>query len=526
MWRGRRIAAPICFAAIVGLGIALRWTTPNQAQDLRPRPDALQYEETARSLLRGDGYHIRVDGERYLPRYPFGFPLLLAPGLAVWDGGPGSGVVTVLATAAGAIAGTWALGAIAGGIPGAIVASSIVAFSPLHARWSTAVMSDVPSSCGVAWLVFAALVLVRRRGRPTAWVLVGVGLGLLSTLRLSNALLVPPIAAMLLVAREHPRRERLTSFLALGVGAVAGMLPMLVYQARMFGHPLRTGYGLWAPSAVFERRYLLDVSPAGGGTDPNLLHYARLVAGDGTLYGVAVAAMVMIGAVAAASADGERRRVLWLGVAFTALMLGFYGAFFWQEDRYLLPVLPLLGAIAAAGVAAGVPVIVRAVMAGLVVLAVVLTVRGPSPYTRDKVLHEAEVLRAISRQIEPDAVLLVCSNDHYMALDVLAPDRRWVPLCLDDHRFTVRWLKIAPAIPDPEARARIDQSFAVNRFDLAAATAALDRLLATGRPVYLSTLLSFQVKFMPLLVHLAETRFHAERVATLHGTSLYRLRAD
>ncbi|HEV7734135.1 MAG TPA: glycosyltransferase family 39 protein [Candidatus Binatia bacterium] len=521
---GRRIASAVLFATIVGLGVWLRWTTPDLAQDLRPRPDALEYEEGARSLLRGEGYHVRVDGERYVPRYPFGFSVLLAPALAVWDVGPGSGVAMVLLTAAGAIAGAWALGIVAGGIPGAIVAASIVAFSPLHARWSTTVMSDVPSSCGVAWLAYAALVSLRRRRGPVAWALVGLGLGFLATIRMSNGLLVPPIVAMLIVARDRSRRERVTSIVALGLGTLAALLPLLVYQAYTFGGPLRTGYGFWAPIVGFAWRFLRD-PPEGGGTLPNLWYYARLLAGDGALYGVAVAAMVAVGGVAAARGDSDRRRVLWLGVGFTVLMLWSYGIFFWQEDRYLLPVLPLLAAIAAAGVASTVPVSLRAVAAGLAVLAVVLVARGPSPYGRDKVLHEAEVLREISRRIEPDAVILACSNDHFMSLLVLAPDRRWVPLCLDDHRFAVRWHKIAPDIPDPAARARIDQAFA-GKFDPVTATLALDRLVASGRPVYLSTLLSFKVEFMPALVLLAAQRFHAERVATIQRTSLFRLRPN
>jgi len=76
-----------------------RWTPPGRAGDLRPRPDALEYETGARNLLAGNGYCLLVEGRRYPPRYPPGMSMLLAPFLLAWDGGPGSGIVPVLGMA-------------------------------------------------------------------------------------------------------------------------------------------------------------------------------------------------------------------------------------------------------------------------------------------------------------------------------------------------------------------------------------------------------------------------------------------
>ena len=42
-------------AAALALGWTLRATTPAAVEDLRPRPDAVEYEEAARHLVRGAG---------------------------------------------------------------------------------------------------------------------------------------------------------------------------------------------------------------------------------------------------------------------------------------------------------------------------------------------------------------------------------------------------------------------------------------------------------------------------------------
>jgi hypothetical protein len=161
--------------------------------------------------------------------------------------------------------------------------------------------------------------------------------------------------------------------------------------------------------------------------------------------------------------------------------------------------------------------------AALVVLAAGELAATAHPYPRDKVFREATVLREISRRIESDAVILVRTNDHYAVLLLDQPGRLWVPLGLDDHRLAVRWLRLTPAVPDPERRRRIDQTFA-HPYDAAAAGHALDALVASGRPVYVSTLLAFQVPFMADVLRLAAARFAVERVATIAGTELLRLR--
>jgi hypothetical protein len=519
----RRSVPIVALAALIAVGLAIRWTTPDLAQDLRPRPDALEYEEGARNLVRGLGYHLVVDGERYVPRYPFGFSLLLAPVLTLWDAGPGTGIVVVLLTAAGTIAGTWALGGVAAGLPGAVVAATIVVFSPLHVRWSEAVMSDVPSSCGTAWLACATLMALRARRGAGTWAAIGVGLGALATVRLSNGLFAVPIAGVLAAASDRTEGDRVRLLAALAVGVLAGLTPLLVFDAVHFGSPLRTGYDVWVPAAKFGWRHLFTDPPVGGGTTPNVGFYVRTLCGAGDLFGFATAALIALGTGCAAFGARDARRLLALALGSLALLLAFYGPFFWQDARFLLPVLPLLAALGAAPFAVGAAATRRVIGAALVVLAAGELAFTAHPYPRDKVFREATVLREISRRIESDAVILVRTNDHYAVLLLDQPGRLWVPLGLDDHRLAVRWLRLTPAVPDPERRRRIDQTFA-HPYDAAAAGHALDALVASGRPVYVSTLLAFQVPFMADVLRLAAARFAVERVATIAGTELLRLR--
>ena len=74
-------------------GAWLRWSEPREAADLKPRPDALEYEEGARSLARGDGYLLVIDGKSYPLRYPPGLSLLIAASFPFTGSEPGVGTL-------------------------------------------------------------------------------------------------------------------------------------------------------------------------------------------------------------------------------------------------------------------------------------------------------------------------------------------------------------------------------------------------------------------------------------------------
>jgi hypothetical protein len=514
-----RSLAPLAGLALLAVAGYARWTPPARAGDLRPRPDALEYEAGARSMVRGSGYWLVVEGRRYPPRYPPGFSALLAPIFFAWDQGPGTGVVAVFVAALLGIALVMRATDLAAGPLAGLVAGVLLAASPSHVRWSRAVMSDVPSAALVA---LAALLLVGAvRARGTTWSLVasGVLIGLAASVRATNVLLVVP--AMLVVATLGGGVRRA---FVLAVACFAGLVPLLLYDVATFGRPLATGYAVWAPGMTFATTYL-SAPPVGGGTIGNLPFYARELAGSGELYPWPWTLLVGLGGgCAARSARPAERAIVVLAASFLLLLVGTYALFFWQDVRFFLPALPLLVALGGLPLAPHRARATRLVGAGLLVAGAVVLARQPDLYRPDKFFDEPGVLRELAAKTERDAALLVRTNEHFFGL-LLRDDaeRTWIPLGPDAHLFAVRWLGLKPVDPAAPHAAWIDDAL-TGPFAGAQAEAAVHRLLAAGHPVYVSSLLAFQVPFYRELMDVLRARFVLERVATSARAELYRVR--
>src|SRR5262249_48864640 len=123
-WAMGRTAAWVGLVVALAAGTAVRWTRPADVEDLKPRPDALEYEEAARNIVAGEGYSLILDGGRYPPRYPPGFSMLLVPAVWLSGGTYGVGIWVVLAAALAGIGCVWAVRLLAGG-PGSAAAASL-----------------------------------------------------------------------------------------------------------------------------------------------------------------------------------------------------------------------------------------------------------------------------------------------------------------------------------------------------------------------------------------------------------------
>lgn len=521
----RRYAPPnialLSLAVVLTIGLALRWTTPSQAGDLRPRPDALEYEESARNWATGEGYCLIVDGEKYPPRYPFGFPAMLVPVLALADRGPGTGVLVVLATGAGAIASAWVLGWQVGGAAAATLAALLLALSPAHVRWSRGVMSDVPASCIVGWLAVGALLAARRSASVKAWSTLGLLTGLAATVRMTNAFLL--FAAALLVPSGKGQLRRLA---ALALGAAAGIAPLFAWNAVRFGSPLADGYHLWVRE--YERFFSLALlsPPAGGGTAPNVYVYARAFAGFGDLYPWPVAALVALGLIETARRRGLGRLLLRAVIGFAVPLVILQTFFFWQDTRFLLPLLPLVCALAAVPIGRDEPVAVRAAALALAALAVGLLAGRPGTYPAPpQVFYEPAALADIAGRVEPNAAIIVQTNGAFFSRLVRTPgtDRVWVQLELDEHQFRTRWMRLKPLAPARSGATWINTDLA-GPLDASTVETAIRRLLASGRPVYVSSLLDWEVPSLPQLFSVLQTRFRLEPIPVAAPWRLFRVR--
>jgi hypothetical protein len=504
------------------LAAAVRWTEPERVADLRPRPDALEYEEGARNLASGRGYVLMLGADAVPPRYPPGFSALLAPVVGAFPGRPGVGVWVVLATALIAIAGTWRLGLAAGGPAVAAAAALLIALSPLHARWSRAVMSDVPATACIAWLGVAVLGCLRGPARSGWWLGLGVAAGLASAVRVSALDVVPAALVLLAVDRRLAGSERARRAVALAGGVAVGLLPQLVGNALRFGSPLATGYDYWE-GASFGTAYVFG--PAFGGETGNLPYYLGLLGGAGRLYPWPIALLVAAGLVRLVRQEGEPRRVAVLALGVTAIVLARQLPFFWQSERFLLPALPFLCAAWAAPFAATAPRVLRATAAALAALALVALARTPAPFAPpDPEMFDANALAAIDRIAEPNAAILARTSPMLFERVVRRRgDRLWVPLGLDEHRTKMARFGRAPLWSDPAGaawmRETVQPPLSGERL-----RAAVEPLLAEGRPVYLSTQLFSEAAFLRHVRPLLEADYSLEPVAAVGSAEILRLR--
>ncbi len=478
----------LAYAVLLGvvvLGAWLRWTTPEAVEDLRPRPDALEYEEGARNLAEGRGYYLIFDGGRYPPRYPPGFSVTMVPAMWLGGGRHGAGIWTVQAFAALGLIVAWRLAALTSGVAGALLASVMLAVSPLHVRWSQAVMSDVPAATVVTALAVAALACLRRNAGVRGWAIVGASFGLSALLRPTIVPLVVPVAVALLVDQGLTRSawRRLAALVA-GVGV--GLLPTLAYGYHQFGSPFSSGYGYWVVGQFFAWRYVVDEALSGGGQS-NLRFYLRELAGLRELYPWPVPILVIGGAILGWRRGGLARALVIVALGMTAVLLALYLPFFWQWNRFLLPAVPLVLAVGALTVAPAAPRLVRFGATLLALAAVAIPATTPRAFDPpDPPLWEIEALRFVSDHVEQDAVLVARSNAVLMSrLFRAGTDRLWLPLGLCDHRADVRRLQRRPY----DRWSADDGTWvlaAVGHLDQGRElTGTVRELLRAGRPVYL-----------------------------------------
>lgn len=537
---GRRARAGSVAALAVALLAAflLGRVSPEQVADLKPRPDAVEYEEAARGLLRGDGTSLRIDGRRFAPRYPPAMSWAVAGAMRLAGERPGSGAVVALLSALVSVAAAWMLAAGAGGPVAAAVAALVVALSPLHVRWSRAVMADVPSTAACALVGLWSLRRAARDDRSAAGdVASGVAAGLLSLLRLASLAIAPAVVATAALGPAPGGvRQRVERAARTAVGVAAGLLPLAVHQARAYGAPWRTGYGLWHGS-----EFSVDFAsrPAFGATGElaNPAFYAKVLAGGGDLHPWPVALLAAAGFLAAVRGPAALRSLAFFSAILLVSLLALHVPFFWQWDRFLLPALPFLAALAGCGAAAIASRTRPHLPAALLLLALAMLAWRGAWRPIEDAATESAWLRTIEAALPPDAVLLVRTDPfHFREIlrdgrdeaPVSAPGRTWVPLGLDAHRAAIRLWNVAPlparAGEDAGDAGRWTRDVLATGLAPADASKAIAALLDEGRPVYVATSpRDFEVPEAPALFGRLLGDFALEPSAALGEWHLWRV---
>jgi hypothetical protein len=166
------------------------------------------------------------------PTYPVGLPLavLATARLTGWSIAPHA---TMVWHALLGVALMYWLGRMAGMSRGlSILASLMLATSPLYLFSSTTLMSDTPA---LVWTTAAVLLAWRSRDNHYLAALAGAAVALAVLVRPTNILVLGPVAACL-----GASRRRWSWLIA---GGAPGAAILLGYNAAAYGNPLQTGYG-------------------------------------------------------------------------------------------------------------------------------------------------------------------------------------------------------------------------------------------------------------------------------------------
>ncbi len=329
-------------------------------------------------------------GALQAPTYPPGLPLLMAIPHAL-GGLDGAVLVVIIATALA----VWATGMSAGGIAG-IVASSLIAFSPVFIYQSIQPMSDVPVTA--AWMV---CFLLLTRPRLSAAAGVACAIAVLIRPNLAPLAIVPFVVA--------PRK------LAFASPVVVAGLFLAYVQTRWYGSPWQSGYG--------SAGELFSLSNTG----PNAGRYLTWL--------IATAPVLLMAPLGVARLKHDRMSRA-LGV-FAVLVIGAYLIYavfeHWSYLRFLLPAIAVFAIFAGIELAAWIerwPAAWRAPMCFALVLGVTAHGLGVARSLEtfrlgDQFRRVEQVARYIDRSAPHDAVIVAGEQSGSMRYQTQRTILRW-----------------------------------------------------------------------------------------------------
>jgi 4-amino-4-deoxy-L-arabinose transferase-like glycosyltransferase len=512
----KEISNPVVLDVLIVSGLVLLallafYATPEFAANL-PQ-DGVDLAVPAVNLLERGRLVVSAYGHDIPPSHPFGTSLLLLPAYMIVGHGLGNGIYALLLYALGAIALTYVLGVKLGGRWCGCVAAMFLITHYGFWQYSQKIMSEVPSVF-LGTVVLALLLAIRDRERPGLLCLaVGVVLGFAATVRYDNLLLLAPSAVLLL--RDGPWRERMRRVALCLAGVAPFIILLAAYDQVTFGSPWRTGYHYWAQGwddtrqsffsaqcitkPGFMRVHQIEGQLAGI-VDGNAAFYAKslLAESDTTrifghplywqqagrriyqalaLLRSALGVMGLLACLAAwRTASLRKPFFLWLATA-TVACIGFYLVYYWQEERFLIRLVPAFCLANAIGVtvllaawpARATRVTVIAVVSALMAAFAFFNWQMGFPSGND--LHLYETLSQAARHMQSNAVIV--SNFDPIRLDayvIRGTDRIAVPLARDRDAGVFIGENSTPTFFHP--------------FVASEAPERLRELLHSGRPVY------------------------------------------
>jgi 4-amino-4-deoxy-L-arabinose transferase-like glycosyltransferase len=421
VWGGPKVA----LAAILAGAAALRLVGVTYAHPFALfSPDEQSIVPRAWHMVHGGG----LDPHWF--DYPSLLMYLIAP-FQAWEAHPSylAARLVVIALALGAVAASWWLGSRAFGGPAGAIAAATVAVETTHVAYSRMAVTDVPLTLGVA----ASLALLVS-GRIE---LGGLVVGIATSFKYPGIFLLVPLVV---AGYRQPRRLAVGLFAA--VAAFCATSPFFVVH---FGSALGDAYHV---QSVARQGWL--------GFEHD--HIAPIAFVDRLWEGLGPALLVcVLGLVVALARRGRTELILASFVVVYFLDLCTLGAHF---DRYILPLLPPLGALA------GRLRSIAPVTLLLLVVPLTWAVRDDRRLTRTDTRVIAR--NWVERHVEPDTRLAAdpslppFTGFRIVKLDLPLPgedrpdpDRNLARLRLQDVRYVI----VTGAVADRVLDARDDYPF-------------------------------------------------------------------
>lgn len=349
----------ILVAAVFILYLPAYW-----AGSLIPQADAGEYAVAANNLAHLRPDHLTLLHHSYPSRYPFGFPLLLAPFYWLPHATLANGIYGVFVSALVAVVAVYGLTRAVSGRFAAVIAALSLLLSPTVVIFSHYLLSEMVSTALVAlgglFLYRAAMSDVHQRRRWWLALLGGVT-GLAILVHLTNLLLLPALALALFL-NSRIRADGRRALLAVAAAPSLALLVLALYDKLTFGAATATGYRLWRPDwyhslhTTFAFAYALHRHPmeTGGPLTPfgNIAYYAHLFVA--LVPSRWLALPLVIGLIALLLDRHPAVRTLMIfSLAFSLLTLGLYSVYFFQGIRFLLPLVPFMACAIGRGMAIG-----------------------------------------------------------------------------------------------------------------------------------------------------------------------------
>lgn len=361
MQRLVRLSSNLAPLLLLVMALVLYYFPARWVSDLGPDPDASEYTLGALNLIHGKGYSIILHGVTYPPRYTFGFSLVLIPFLVIFGPFVGHAIYAVYVSAVGCVIGTYFVTRKVAGSGGAFVAGFVVLCSVAYHNATYNVMPDVTNVALLTVLIFLTYQMLSEPETPRSSALAYIVVcALLSSIRFTN---LPLILVNLALIAIHIMRGRMSKayypYLLLSFSASA--LPTIVYNFFAFGGPTKSGYTFWLPeyfrnfhnafawTYFHSARFLLPAPREGNG-----YFFGRALRGDGDLLPSFFLAVALIGVIL--YVVRHRRYTMAKTTTLDFVLISAvihtitYTLFFWQSDRFLLPLIPAIAIFIGIGV--------------------------------------------------------------------------------------------------------------------------------------------------------------------------------